>query len=186
MCRVCGIDTPDDEDVGDVLPARPRKQRRSSDGGADDYDAFAHHGGASASGPRLMPGRGIGLRVEFGVDVGFIRWFPWTSRFEGTCTRPGHEDVRCRFTKYATPSSGVGDAYKPALGRPLGLMSAWLLGEFDGMPHEHTDPFHIMSFSRHHRLDGRRHLSTLQDGDLLQAHERPQRSGEPEEPFEDP
>ena len=155
--------------------------------GADNGvgDVFAG-GGGGGGGARLTPGRGMGVKVDFGEEVGYVRYFPWTSRCEATCRRPGHTFERCRLTRYATESSGVGELYNEAMGRPLGLISAWFLKEFEGGAHEHNDPTWLHSFSYQERVDGRRHLSGLADGDIIQCFERPQRTGEPLEPFKDP
>ena len=129
----------------------------------------------------------MGLRVDFGENIRYTRWYPWTGRFEVVCIRLGHRAHSCRFTKYNSESSGLGNNYNPAAGRPLGLVSAWLLAEdFWGLPHEHSNPFFIMSLDRPCRLRARDHLSTLADGDMLQAFERSQRTGEPIEPFGHP
>ena len=76
--------------------------------------------GGLASSRRLTPGRGQGLKVDFGPNNGYLRWLPYTNRFEATCLRPGHDEVRCRLTKYASESAGVGERFNSAMGRPFG------------------------------------------------------------------
>ena len=127
-----------------------------------------------------------GFKVDFGPEAGYIRWFPFTNRFEVTCLHPGHAEVRCRLTKYASESAGVGEQFNSALGRPLGIMAAWLLKPFDGYPHEHNHHFTQICITRHERLDGRTHLSCLAGGGAIQCHERPKRTGELDEPVGDP
>ena len=142
--------------------------------------------GGVASTRRLTPGRGHGMKVDFGPDVGYIRWFPFTNRFEASCLRPGHAVSRCRLTKYASESAGVGEQFNSAMGRPLGLMAAWLLTPFEGPANEHHNHFTVICITRQERVDARMHLSSLTGGGTIQCHERPQRTGEPEEPLGDP
>ena len=138
----------------------------------------------------IFGGKGLGTVVDFGPTVGYIRWFPQSSRFEAVCTRNdhtgNHKEARCRQTRYCTESRLEGDKFNAAAGRPLGLLSAFLLGSFDGLAHEHGSFWHVLTLTRAQRIDGRRTLKLLENGPLIISFERTQRSGEESEPEGDP
>ena len=182
---ICGVDA-----VGgdlDEEPPPPPGKRRKVPVVPDAAPSGGGGGGGAGGGggPRLQPGHGMGLRVDFGEEIGHIRWYPWTGRFEVTCTRLCHRAERCRITKYNTESTGIGDAFNPALGRPLGLIAAWILCDFCGEPHEHKSPWHALSITRAERIAGINHLLELPNGAEMVCYERPQRTGEPVEPVGD-
>ena len=183
---MCGLDFLDEVETDPKV--KKAKRDVHADGIAAPSDGVSGSGGSGGSGggPRLTPGRGLGERVDFGDNIGYIRFYPFTNRFEALCLRDGHTVIRCRLTKYASESRGVGDQFNPAAGRPLGLMAAWLLADFAGLPHEHHNPFFLLSLSRQDRQDGRAYLDLLPGGKDILHFERPQRTGEPAEPIADP
>ena len=122
-----------------------------------------------------------------GANIGLIRWFSKTARFEATCTRDAdHIAARCRLTRGSIASAAKGVIFNPAAGRPLGLLAAWLLEPFESLAREHCNVLYVTGFAQQMRINGRQHLLTLPNDDLLAAFERLRRAGEPEEPETDP
>ena len=79
----------------------------------------------------ITSGKGLGCKVSVG-DKGYIRYFPASNRFEAVCHHDGHKAVRCRLTRYSL-ASAPGPRYNAASGRPLGLLTAWLMTDFPGL-----------------------------------------------------
>ena len=133
-----------------------------------------------------QPGRVRGeaiLKVYFPHDNSEIAVYT-DGRFQATC-RHWEQDTaeKCRLTRTTTASENPEEA--PAQGRPLGLLSAWLLHSnlFNHIG-EHTDPFGLYLLDYEKRCRAREYLKTLPAGLLLLTYERDQRPGEPEEPEE--
>ena len=131
----------------------------------------------------IVGGKGYGVRVDLGEHEGHIRYFPQSARFEAVCTRNAdHVSIRCRLTLYSSESLGKGKKSKHAVGRSLGLLAAWLLGDYNGPPHEHSNRLTALALSLSDRTEGRRYLMTMPNADTVATFERTRREGEPEEP----
>ena len=92
-------------------------------------------------------------------------------------------------------SEGSDDPDKSAQGRPLGLMTAWLLNCIENDfgvvcrdKEDHCSLFFVYSLNHEIRKKARKHLLSLPNGIELSRYERPRRLAqlEPEEPVEIP
>ena len=113
---------------------------------------------------------------------GWIAYYPLDQRFQATCgvCPPKPSGAKCRLTRTAHAS-----ASRPAQGRPLGLMWAWL----DHGPtvsatgFDHTDRYFVrLSFPKDVREAARETCHGQPLGAQLQSCERPRRDGEGPEP----
>jgi hypothetical protein len=120
-------------------------------------------------------------KVKFadGASISFYR----DGRFEAVCRHCDHGPMgRCRLTRTSRISD---DALESAQGRPLGLLSSWLLSAKDyNWREEHGDMFAVYCQTLPMRQNARRVLMGLHGSRELANHERAQRPGEPEEPVE--
>jgi hypothetical protein len=115
------------------------------------------------------------------VGSGTISLYTFTSRFEAVCL--DHEPRgRCRLTR-----SSVAGA-RPAQGRPLGLMTTWLLhSPMYASMEEHQSNLITLSFAHEDREKDREFLFRgIPQGEELARGERPRRAGEGAEPADAP
>ena len=117
--------------------------------------------------PRI-PGTRSRAQLEVVCPNGIIKFYGVNGDFVATCLQKDHGQ-KCRLTRTAR-----GNDRKPAQGRPLGLLYAWLqLSACDQQTHLHLRP------SLQERIDARTSLAALPDGTSLQTLERDRRLGEP-------
>lgn len=139
---------------------------------------------AAASGPAAPRGRpqGLALHTTY-LPGGFVSYYSATTkstaRFQATCTHPAHGF--CRLTRSSLAYAK--EAQRPAQGRPLGLMSAWLAaGDSAQCPtkEDHEATVSFLSFEQ--RASAMCDLLAAQNGPQLAARERPKRDDEGDEP----
>lgn len=115
--------------------------------------------------------------MAYAVPGGEIRYYPATRRFVAHCENPLHGV--CRREKLAFAGA------RPAQGRPLGYLQAWLLDADYGSHDEHLACTALLDLPT--REAGRQALKeAIGEAADLFAMERPRKEGEPEEPAECP
>jgi hypothetical protein len=117
---------------------------------------------------------------------GKISFYKRYNRFEAVCFEKHSGHRNCRLTKGCFASK---DLSNKAMGRPLGLMVAWLTNKLKfASQSEHIKTYAMATLDREQRLEGREYLRSLPGGIELLACERPLRSdeGEPDEPINIP
>eukprot|EP00959_Pyramimonas_sp_CCMP1952_P067874 1416448-Pyramimonas_sp.AAC.2 len=163
----------------------------SASGGASASSGAASSsasGSASAPPPPPVPDGGDGDPDSITVSLsngGQLHWYRYNNTFAATCpnkTRHG----RCRPTRKAmAPPTEKGIVAKPAQGRPLGHLTAWLWEHYkDQYQWEHM----ARQPDRVSRIAARVELRRLARDDpmfrLLLSKERDPRPGEPDEPWD--
>ena len=98
-------------------------------------------------------------------------------QFAAFCSRPLHGI--CRLTRTGVASNV---AARPAQGRPLGLLTAWLLESHTCEARHGVGGHHAHRPTLEARTAARLYLQTLENGATLAAWERDRRAGEAEEP----
>jgi hypothetical protein len=119
------------------------------------------------------------FRCEF-PNGGTVSYYK-DGRFEAVCRHPSHlPKGRCRLTRTCERSL---DETSEAQGRPLGLMSSWLLrADMFASKEEHCDLFALFVLTHEERLEARHQLQALPFGPQLCDAERASREGEGAEP----
>jgi hypothetical protein len=102
-------------------------------------------------------------------------------RFEAVCRHPDHTPSgKCRLTRTSCESADPG---AEAQGRPLGLLSAWVLATSDfSTREEHCNVFALYILDSEARQAARNRLLALPGGALLLEAERAPREAEGPEP----
>ena len=125
------------------------------------------------------------LTLNLGPNMGYIRFSPVNGRFEAVCPCVSHAGAGgnpCKLRR----CSHRGDKASPANGRPLGTLLAWL--SFCHSPgfstrDSHQNVHFIMSLDHRLRDKCRSDAKAFPNYKFLAERERPQDTGEPEEPL---
>jgi len=159
-------DDPDDQPAGDELLGEV------SDSTEDEADA---------GDPRAVTAALAKVTLANDATIAVYR----DGRFEAVCRHAMHlPRGRCRLTR---TSYGTGTEACPAQGRPLGLLTSWLLAQDNFHDREdHCDAFAVYSQSYEDRCLAREQLKLVPGAAELFVHERARRAGENEEPEEWP
>lgn len=151
-------------------PGPPPCAETQGDGGTHDEPQHKAYGKADVV-TRMPP-------------FGKISFYSRYSRFEAVCAQSHSGHISCRLTRGCLPSK---DPANTAMGRPLGLMVAWLFNELNfTCRSEHVNVFALSTFDHAQRLKARAYLRAVPGGAALLDCERARRSDEPDEPIELP
>ena len=121
------------------------------------------------------------VRVEL-LGKGRITWYRKSGNFVALCKCPGHG--KCELTRTSRSDLANWKRFGQLMGRPLGLMAAWLhLGPTCGTKAKHWD-FDTMNIPLAARQEARAALAVTAQGRALLAMEREKWGGEPDEPFD--
>lgn len=140
-------------------------------------------GGSASARSHIVSGAdGATYVVEY-PPYGLIAYYEHDRRFQAICWNACAGHGTCKLTRFVIDS-----AHQPAKGRPCGLMMAWLRMSYQTNTHqEHINRFWMdCNLCLSDRQAGRDTLKRLPGGDMLLQNERPQRSGELEEPAGQP
>lgn len=147
-------------------------------GGGISPDAPAADGGDAMVALERVPPATLPCWVRCEVPGhGSIVWYRSNGNFVASCSADGHEGISlCKKTRTSWASDR-----RPAQGRPLGHLMAWLVAEgeqrFSGRRAHHS---FVPSLAQ--RVAGREALKALPDSALLFVAEREKRDGEDSEP----
>ena len=95
-------------------------------------------GGDGGGGGVRHPSVGQTIVCDLGPTVGYISLYPLLDRCEAACTA-SKSLITARYRLTRTSISSTVPT-REALGRPVGLMTAWLLNDIHVTPHEHIEP----------------------------------------------